>query len=264
MTSAPPAYHEMDGARYRDEVNLNPSTSADTMTPLVALPLPAKEAIEEFSLPQPSPRARRNRTTLFGWMISAILAVVLILSYLPSVDYMVLFRQLSTSATNDPPGQTAFDNLFVFGDSYSTTLFDVQGTQPNEQNPLGNSNYTKPVWVNFLTSLYNTTVLRTYDLAVGGSTVDRSIVNPQFTTATSFKQQVQDVFVPNYGKGNREPTESFTSDNSLFAVWFGINDIVISAGQMQYTPLERMFNSYKASLEEVRLLPIINSSSCSY
>jgi len=30
------------------------------------------------------------------------------------------------------------ENMFVFGDSYSSTWFDLEGEQPNVENPLGN------------------------------------------------------------------------------------------------------------------------------
>ena len=39
------------------------------------------------------------------------------------------------------PGWSGIEHMFIFGDSYTTTGFEVNGTQPSRENPLGNPEY---------------------------------------------------------------------------------------------------------------------------
>lgn len=122
---------------------------------------------------------------------------------------------------------------FVFGDSYTQTGFDYLSTQPSPSNPLGNPPYpgwtsaNGPNWIDYLTVKYNTSRLQTYNLASGGATVDAALVTPWRPTVLSLIDQVQKQFIPGYVQ-NSAPGASalnWTGDNSLFAVWIGINDV---------------------------------------
>ena len=68
--------------------------------------------------------------------------------------------------------------MIVFGDSYTSTGFSLQGAGPSAANPMGNPDYpgftssNGPNWIDFLTTTYNATFVKTINLAVGGATVD--------------------------------------------------------------------------------------------
>ncbi|GAB7343402.1 hypothetical protein MBLNU457_1436t2 [Dothideomycetes sp. NU457] len=113
--------------------------------------------------------------------------------------------------------------MFSFGDSYSTTEFNDLLQQPNPSNPLGNPAYpgitssNGPNWVDFLTTTYNQSYIETVNLAVGGATVDRHPLISQ-----SFKHQLRERYLPTYSGKAVLP---WASHDTLFAMFFGINDI---------------------------------------
>ncbi|KAK8069806.1 family 16 carbohydrate esterase [Apiospora phragmitis] len=117
-----------------------------------------------------------------------------------------------------------------------------------------------PNWVDYLTVKYNASLLQTYNLAVGGATVDSALVKPYLPTVLSVKQQVQDVFLPTYASSvssasSFSPCSSSSSNNenglqwsgtdSLFAFWIGINDVGNSYWQDDTAALNRqIFAAY--------------------
>jgi len=107
------------------------------------------------------------------------------------------------------------------------------GTQPSRANPIGNPGYpgytssNGPNWVDFLTVQYNQSFLKTYNLAYGGATVDSSLVGEYLPTVLDFRQQVNEEFIPDYVV---RKTTRWTSRNTLFAAFFGINDVGNSYG----------------------------------
>lgn len=120
-------------------------------------------------------------------------------------------------------------NAFIFGDSYTQTGFDYTQTQPSADNPFGNPTYpgwtssNGPNWVGYLTVKYNASSLLTYNLAYGGATVDSALVTPYDPSVKSLKDQVQSEFIPGYT--GSAPKAAWTGDDSIFAIWIGINDI---------------------------------------
>ncbi|KAJ4393271.1 hypothetical protein N0V93_002479 [Gnomoniopsis smithogilvyi] len=146
----------------------------------------------------------------------------------------------SCKTTSSWPGFSGINNIFSFGDSYTTTNFDFTGQQPTPDNPLGNPPYPgmtsalpAPNWIDFLTVKYNQSSLLTYNLAVGGATVDSDLVFPFFPTVLSLKEQVHQRFVPGYNQvnGSAPLTRSWHGNDTLFAFWIGINDVNGSYGR---------------------------------
>lgn len=118
------------------------------------------------------------------------------------------------------------------GDSYTTTSFNISGEQPDPSNSLGNPPYpgvtssNGPNYVDFLTTTYNESYIQTYNFGFGGATIDPNLVASAFgLSVQSFEQQVTNEFDPNYVKKVLVP---WTSTNSLFTVFFGINDVIRS------------------------------------
>ena len=110
--------------------------------------------------------------------------------------------------------------------SYTQTGFDPSQAQPSATNPLGNPAYpgytssNGPNWVDYLTVEYNQSRVQTYNLAYGGATVDADLVQPYQPTVLSLEDQVNKEFFPYYVS---KTTAGWTSANSLFAFWIGIN-----------------------------------------
>jgi len=145
--------------------------------------------------------------------------------------------------------------LFVFGDSYTQTGFDINGTQPSASNPFGNPAYpgytssNGPNWVGFLSTTYNASDLLTYNMAYGGATVDSDLVTPYAPTVISMKNQVRTEFLPVYGS---HPTNApWTSSSSLFAFFIGINDIGNSWWLNNATLYDTIFSVYADLLNDV-------------
>ena len=81
-------------------------------------------------------------------------------------------------------------------------------------------------YIGFLTTKYNESFIKTYNLGYGGATIDQAIVGSAFGPfVRSFWDQVNNVFHPTYA-GNMTGTFRWKSNDSLFIIFFGINDAV--------------------------------------
>lgn len=85
-------------------------------------------------------------------------------------------------------------------------------------------------------------------MAYGGAVVSSDLVRP-FLPTVDFRQQVNDEFIPYYVQRN---TSSWTPDNSLFAFFFGINDVNISYGQRNTTLNRNIFVVYRSLIHQVK------------
>lgn len=135
------------------------------------------------------------------------------------------------------------------GDSYTATGFNVSGAQPSPSNPMGNpalgsATFTRGEnWVGYLTETYNRTFIESYDFAVGGATINGSIV----ASATPMDVQITTSFEPNYS-----PATFWTGGNSVFLVWIGINDIIKTyAAGNETTEIPILINAYRALLSNL-------------
>ena len=72
------------------------------------------------------------------------------------------------------------------------------------------------------TTVYNNSLVLTYNYAYGGATIDASLVTPYEPTVLSLTDQVNEFLDTAAGKPTSTP---WTSSNSLFSIWIGINDI---------------------------------------
>ncbi|KAG8796062.1 hypothetical protein FRC17_008038, partial [Serendipita sp. 399] len=119
---------------------------------------------------------------------------------------------------------------FSFGDSYTQTGFSVTGTQPSSSNALGNPPYpgytacgSYPNWVDYLAFTLNTTLVKVYNHAYGGATIDSALVTPYQSTVKCLDDQVADFL--NYNAPGKQYNAGWSSANTLFSIWIGINDI---------------------------------------
>ena len=138
------------------------------------------------------------------------------------------------------------------GDSYSSTDFDPKKEQPSPSNPFGNpalpdSSSINLKWIQYLTTTYNDSLIQTYNMASYGATMD------------GFVRFYHEHFMPHYGISNHTGAAGWNSTNSLFAIFFGINDVRRCTDQ----PLtkddcseiyESLFLIYRFMLEQVSIL----------
>jgi phospholipase/lecithinase/hemolysin len=74
-----------------------------------------------------------------------------------------------------------------------------------------------------LTVKYNASTVLTYNLAYGGATIDSALVAPYLPTVSSVAQQIENEFFPTYAADS--PAAAWSSDDTLFAIFDGINDV---------------------------------------
>ncbi|KAF5388959.1 hypothetical protein D9757_005023 [Collybiopsis confluens] len=115
-------------------------------------------------------------------------------------------------------GDTNF--LFTFGDSYTTDGFNISAGVDSPVPGFTSSN--GPNWVQFLGGTYNVTDTKVFNLASGGATIDAALVPPFEPTVLSIVDQVsqfQQILSP------KPAGAEWSSSDSLFAFWIGINDV---------------------------------------
>lgn len=122
------------------------------------------------------------------------------------------------AATTHWHGWPNVENVFVFGDSYTSSDFDPKKEQPSLSNPFGNpalpkSSSIHQKWIHYLTMTYNSSAIRTYNMASYGATMD------------AFVRFYYENYMPYYGIANHTGAAGWNGTNSLFATFFGINDV---------------------------------------
>lgn len=171
--------------------------------------------------------------------------------------FSLLVAPIYAQNSTNWPGWDGISNIFVFGDSYTTTNFLVNDTQPDEANPLGNPAFPGRTfsngrnWVDFLTYTYNDSLVFSYNFAKGGASVSSfGMPNP----FRPMDQQVQQFFTPNYAQNVTNKRADWESNNSLFTSFFGINDVNASfkMGRANMTALHtQIFATYTKLVDEL-------------
>lgn len=120
--------------------------------------------------------------------------------------------------THEPGRAQRKLTIIASGDSYTATDFDPTKEQPSPSNPFGNpplpsSSSVNQKWIQYLTMIYNSSVIQTYNMAGYGATMD------------GFVRYYHEQFMPHYGVSNHTGAADWNATNSLFATFFGINDV---------------------------------------
>ncbi|CAG9955814.1 unnamed protein product [Clonostachys rosea f. rosea IK726] len=123
--------------------------------------------------------------------------------------------------------------MFTFGDSYSTTGFNISSTKPDQENPFGNPTFPGVTssggynWLGWLISDYNKKNTNTfvYNFAYPGATVDRSVIPPSSDNSLTLTDQIGRFTKHLAKKPDYAPWES---SNTLAGIWIGINDVDIT------------------------------------
>ncbi|KAJ6526237.1 GDSL lipase/esterase [Mycena vulgaris] len=109
--------------------------------------------------------------------------------------------------------------LFVFGDSYTTTGFNISAGINSTDPGFVSSN--GPNWVEALRDTYNVAGTKVLNLASGGATIDSALVTPFLPTVLSIVDQVAQF---KSILASKPAGAQWNSSNALFAIWIGIND----------------------------------------
>ncbi|KUI55788.1 hypothetical protein VP1G_03199 [Cytospora mali] len=158
----------------------------------------------------------------------------------------------ASAASSSTPSAVGTKYLIVFGDSYSSTGFYIQGGYPSSSDPIGQPALPGTTttgglnWVGMVTSEFNSSLTLTYDWAYYGADTDASIVYSYATYC--FDGQVgefEDAMVP-------APTEApWTADNSLAVVWIGINDVGEAFWEDIELPLDAIMTRYWGLVQDL-------------
>ena len=70
--------------------------------------------------------------------------------------------------------------------------------------------------------MYNKSLILTYNFAYGGATIDANLVTPYLPTVISLTDQINQ-FLASYA--DKPESAPWRSENTLFSVWIGINDV---------------------------------------
>ncbi|KAJ3555556.1 hypothetical protein NM688_g2509 [Phlebia brevispora] len=140
-------------------------------------------------------------------------------------------------------GTTEF--LFTFGDSYTTDGFNISAGVNSPVPGFTSSN--GPNWVQFLGGTYNITNTKVFNLASGGATIDAALVAPYEPTVLSIVDQVSQFTTI---LASKPEGAKWSSSDSLFAFWIGINDVgnsyawtnVTSQSDFHHTLMNRLLS----------------------
>ncbi|KAI0023033.1 hypothetical protein F4780DRAFT_731130 [Xylariomycetidae sp. FL0641] len=151
------------------------------------------------------------------------------------------------------PTALAQKYMMVFGDSYSSTGFWPTSGFPSAANPLGNPALPGQTtsgglnWVGNLASQVNTTTVFALDFAQYGAVTDTDVVDTY--TQYNFDDQVRSLFADNLVPAPEGAP--WTPENTLAAVWVGINDIGEPFWDGQPCPVEAVLDVYFTLLQEL-------------
>ncbi len=122
---------------------------------------------------------------------------------------------------------------------------------------------------NFLATTYNQSTMRVFNFAIAGSVVERHAYEPRLQgiapspDSVTFKEQVDNAFRRNYvrrsdwvrwqGYAPEVNVQTWNGNTTLFATWFGVNDILQAIVKGKQIPIDAIFASYSASFERVHI-----------
>ena len=113
----------------------------------------------------------------------------------------------------------------------------------------GSTSSNGPNYVDFLATTYNQSYIQTYNLAFGGATIDSALVTAGFPFhVPSFLEQVTDTFLPLYSS---TPAVPWTSNNTIFTIFFGINDVIHSYAERNDSLNYALIKDYESRVNQV-------------
>ncbi|KAF7716839.1 Acetylesterase [Penicillium ucsense] len=165
------------------------------------------------------------------------------------LSFAMSLAAVAAMPSHRPSSPTYF---FTFGDSYSMTSFNVNGTQPSPSNPMGNPQLGTGAtggginWIGYLTTVDNCSLVLSYNLAIGGATIDNAILNSGYPDMTGQVKTFQDVY-------SAKPTEApWRASDTVFGFWIGVNDVGWAYQSYEADELvPKLMAQYRSLIEEV-------------
>ena len=106
-----------------------------------------------------------------------------------------------------------------------------------------------PNYIDFITTTYNQSYIQAYNFGYGGAVVNDSVVPDGFgPTVKNFVDQVEREFLPTYVNNNEV---AWDSSNTLFSIFFGINDVTNSWSMDDDSLNYEVIQSYQNLVNEV-------------
>ncbi|KAL8949052.1 MAG: hypothetical protein Q9222_004808 [Ikaeria aurantiellina] len=159
---------------------------------------------------------------------------VIMVKTIKSVCLLAHLLCLTTSVAAEKAwrGWPSVDKIFAFGSSYPANGFDLNGVQPDAAannhfgNPpgYGHTSSGGPNVFEYIATKYSKSSIALYDLAVGGAIVDGSVYGEK-APSNDFVAQIDTKFMPKYSD---KAKAGWSSEKTLFAFWFAINDVIRS------------------------------------
>lgn len=88
-----------------------------------------------------------------------------------------------------------------------------------------------PNWVGILTTALNSSLVLTYSYAYPGAIIDPAIFEPGLPGLLPLIDPIDGQFLAEGGAGSKPSTSPWTSENSLFSVWIGLNEFYLTWAQ---------------------------------
>jgi len=101
-----------------------------------------------------------------------------------------------------------------------------------------------------LITTYNQSTIQAVNLASGGATIDNAIVAPKSSAIRTLKQQIEFAYTPTY---SQKPSYfPWQAENTIFSLWFGINDVRLSYKKEDYTAINsRIVKQYSLLIQDL-------------
>ncbi|OUM56653.1 carbohydrate esterase family 16 protein, partial [Piromyces sp. E2] len=113
-------------------------------------------------------------------------------------------------------------NIITFGDSYTSSLVNYDTMEPVRDSTTSSG----PNWIFYLSDILNSTSskndIKIYNFASGGASVTKEISPVYSDEVNTFTKQVRELF--KLKMVDVKDQFPWNSKNSLFGIWFGIND----------------------------------------
>lgn len=164
-----------------------------------------------------------------------------LLTHLSGDSYSRGGMKLNYTYTNTGPGMYEMDRV----DRVKGKL-----PGPSAKNPLGNPRMPGITssggmnWAGYMATEFNSTLTLLYNFARSGSTVDAEVIPPRINNRFTFANQIVHF---NDSIGHKPDYAPWTAENTVAAIWFGINDITLTykkpgIGKKYINAVKRIFD----------------------
>ena len=116
-----------------------------------------------------------------------------------------------------------------------------------------------PKWIEYLQSSYNASLFKVANFAEAGATIERHAYEPKLQGSppsrytNSLKEEING-FRDSKNHIDRRPHTTWKSATTLFATWFGVNEVSFAVENNIHLPYEAIFATYSSSFDRLHAL----------